>query len=118
MQHPRGYGSFARVIRQFVVEEEILTLEAAVRKMSGATAAIYRLDDPEVVNPPRGLIREGWAADLLVFDPTEVRDVADFEHPHELAQGMRAIWVNGKTAGSEGESVPGSGNGRVLRARW
>jgi N-acyl-D-aspartate/D-glutamate deacylase len=56
MLHPRGYGSFARVIRQFVVEEHVLPLEEAVRKMSGATAAIYRLDDPDVADPPcRGL---------------------------------------------------------------
>ena len=118
MQHPRGYGSFARVIRQFVVEEEILSLEEAVRKMSGATAAIYRLDDPAVVDPPRGLVREGWAADLLVFDPTEVRDAADFEHPHRLAEGMRAIWVNGEPAWRAGEPSSAARNGKVLRARW
>lgn len=118
MQHPRGYGTFARVIRQFVVEEEILTLEEAVRKMSGATAAIYRLDDPAVVDPPRGLVREGWAADLLVFDPNEVRDAADFEHPHRLAEGMRAIWVSGEPAWQAGEPISAAGNGKVLRARW
>ncbi len=118
MLHPRGYGSFARVIRQFVVEEEILSLEEAVRKMSGATAAIYRLDDPEVVDPPRGLVREGWAADLLVFDPDEVRDAADFEEPHRLAEGIRAVWVNGETAWQAGEPAEESGTGRMLRARW
>ena len=118
MLHPRGYGSFARVIRQFVIDEKVLSLEEAVRKMSGATAAIYRLDDPKVADPPRGLVREGWAADLLVFDPREVRDAANFEQPHRLAEGMRAIWVNGETAWREGEPNSGSGNGRVLRARW
>ena len=118
MLHPRGYGSFARVIRQFVVDEKVLSLEEAVRKMSGATAAIYRLDDPEVADPPRGLVREGWAADLLVFDPRAVRDVASFEQPHRLAEGMRAIWVNGETAWREGEPSSGTGNGRALRARW
>ena len=118
MLHPRGYGSFARVIRQFVIDEKVLSLEEAVRKMSGATAAIYRLDDPKVADPPRGLVREGWAADLLVFDPREVRDAANFEQPHRLAEGMRAIWVNGETAWREGEPSSGSGNGRVLRARW
>ena len=120
MLHPRGYGSFSRVIREFVVEEEIFSLEEAVRKMSGATAAIYRLDDPTIVDPPRGLVREGWAADLLVFDPTEVRDVADFEHPHRLSEGIRAIWVNGETTwpASEPELEPAPGNGRMLRAQW
>jgi N-acyl-D-aspartate/D-glutamate deacylase len=86
--------------------------------MSGATAAIYRLDDPEVVDPPRGLVREGWAADLLVFDPDEVRDAADFEQPHRLAEGMRAVWVNGETAWRTGEPAAESGTGRMLRARW
>jgi len=118
MLHPRGYGSFARVIRQFVIDEKVLSLEEAVRKMSGATAAIYRLDDPEVADPPRGLVREGWAADLLVFDPRAVRDVASFEQPHRLAEGMRAIWVNGETAWREGEPNSAPGNGKVLRARW
>lgn len=118
MLHPRGYGSFARVIRQFVIEQEILSLEEAVRKMSGATAAIYRLDDPTIVDPPRGLVREGWAADLLVFDPTEVADMADFEDPHRPAEGMRAIWINGVMAWRDGEPVTDSGTGTVLRARW
>ena len=86
--------------------------------MSGATAAIYRLDDPEVVNPPRGLVREGWAADLLVFDPEEVRDAADFEQPHRLAEGVRAVWVNGSTAWRAGEQSSTAGNGKLLRARW
>ncbi len=118
MLHPRGYGSFARVIRQFVIEERVLSLEEAVRKMSGATAAIYRLDDSEVTDPPRGLVRQGWAADLLVFDPNEVRDVADFEQPHRLAAGMRAVWVNGEIAWRAGEPASESGTGRMLKARW
>ncbi len=118
MLHPRGYGAFARVIRQYVIDEGVLSLEEAVRKMSGATAAIYRLDDPTIVDPPRGLVREGWAADLLVFDPAEMRDVADFEEPHQLAEGMRAIWVNGVLAWRNGEPVTDSGTGTVLRAQW
>lgn len=118
MLHPRGYGSFARVISRFVIEQEVLSLEEAVRKMSGATAAIYRLDDPAIVDPPRGLVREGWAADLLAFDPTEVADVADFEQPHRLAEGMRAIWVNGVMAWQNGEPSTDPGTGTVLRARW
>lgn len=118
MLHPRGHGSFARVIRRYVVEEGTLTLEEAVRKMSGATAAIYRLDDPAIVDAPRGLLREGWAADLVAFDPAGVRDPADFEHPHRLAEGMRAVWVNGEPAWRDGEPAPGPGAGAALRARW
>jgi N-acyl-D-aspartate/D-glutamate deacylase len=118
MQHPRGYGSFARVIRRYVVEDERFSLEEAVRKMSGATAAIYRMDDAGIVEVPRGLVREGFAADLLVFDPAEVRDVADFERPHRLAEGMRAVWVNGQPAWRAAATVSGPGKGHALRARW
>jgi N-acyl-D-amino-acid deacylase len=122
MQHPRGYGSFARVIRRYVVEEGTLGLEEAVRKMSGLTASIFGFDDPARVDVPRGQVREGWAADFVAFDPAEVNDPADFERPHVLAEGMRAVWVNGRLAWRDGEpadgvSTGGEGNGRVLRAR-
>jgi N-acyl-D-amino-acid deacylase len=86
--------------------------------MSGATAAIYRMDDTEVLDPPRGLVREGWAADLLAFDPREVRDAADFEQPHRLAAGMRGIWLNGQLAWRDGELSHSAGGGMMLRARW
>ena len=117
MLHPRGYGSFAGVIRRFVTDERSLSLEEAVRKMSGATAGIYRLDDPSLSDPPRGRVREGWAADLVAFAPGDVRDAADFEHPHRLAKGIRSVWVNGSRAwGPEGQ-VPPTGSGVALRAR-
>ena len=117
MSHPRGYGAFARILRRYVMEERTLSLEEAVRKMSGFTAEIIGLDDPERVQVPRGRIRPGWAADLVVFDPREVRDEADFEEPHRLATGMRMVWVGGEPAWREGEPVPGPGAGAVLRAR-
>jgi len=117
MLHPRGYGSFALVIRRFVVEERALSLEEAVRRMSGATAAIYRLDDPSVSDPPRGRVHEGWAADLVAFSPDDVRDTADFEHPHRLAAGIRSVWVNGRRAWSADGPAPGAGAGIALRAR-
>jgi N-acyl-D-amino-acid deacylase len=115
MSHPRGYGSFPRVVRRFVQDESLLELEEAVRKMTGLTASILRLDDPSHVEVPRGLLVEGWAADVLVFDPTEVRDRADFEVPHRLAEGMRYIWVNGEPTVVEGDHLGGPGAGRVLR---
>ena len=117
MLHPRGYGSFARVTRRYVVGEEVLSIEEAVRKMAGQTARNYRMDDVDVVEMPRGQVREGWAADLVAFDPAEVRDAADFENPHRLAEGMRAVWVGGELALRDGVPLPGPGHGVALRAR-
>ena len=119
MQHPRGHGAFARVIRRYVAEDASLGLEEAVRKMSGLTASIFRLDDAEVLGRPRGRIQAGFAADVVAFDPVEVRDQATFENPHVLAAGMRAVWVNGQRAWRDGGPVGevGQGAGRALRAR-
>ena len=118
MLHPRGYGSFPRIIRQTVMLDSLLTLEEVIRKLSGATASIYRLDDSRISDPPRGLLRPGWAADILAFDPAELRDVATYEHPHRLAEGMRRVWVNGELAWRDGEPAPGPRRGRALRADW
>lgn len=117
MLHPRGHGAFARVIRRYVAEDSLLTIQEAVRKMSGLTASIFRLDDPAVVDVRRGRVRAGWAADLLAFDPAEVEDRATFEQPHLLAAGMRGVWVAGEAALLDGEPVAGQGRGRALRAR-
>ncbi|HSM37462.1 MAG TPA: amidohydrolase family protein [Longimicrobiales bacterium] len=119
MQHPRGHGAFARVIGRYVVEDASLDLAEAVRKMSGLTASIFRLDDREVLRRPRGRLEAGFAADVVAFDPGAIRDRATFEAPHVPAAGMRAVWVNGQRAWSEGEPVgeAGRGAGRALRAR-
>lgn len=117
MAHPRGYGSFARVIRRYVVEEELLSLEEAVRKMTSLPAAILGLDDPERVEVPAGAIREGWAADLAVFDPARVADRATFEEPHRLAEGMRRVWVSGELSWTDDGPAGGVGSGRVIRRR-
>ncbi len=119
MQHPRGYGSFPRVLRRYVVEEQRLTLEEAVHKMSGLTAAIIGLDDPARTDIPRGRLQVDWAADLLVFDPAEVRDRAEFGDPHLLAEGMRAVWVGGEPAWLDGAVATSTekGRGAVIRAR-
>ncbi len=116
MQHPRGYGAFARVLRQYVVEEELLGLEEAVRKMSGLTARITGLDDPERVEVPRGVLQPGWAADVAVFELEAVRDRATYEAPHQTAEGMRGVWVNGRRAWDGAGLMPGPGHGRALRA--
>lgn len=117
MAHPRGYGAFSRVIARYVVEEGSLSLEEAIRKMTSFPASILGLDDSERVEVPTGVIREGWAADVVVFDPGRVRDRATFEEPHRLSSGMRSVWVAGELAWREGGSVGGPGNGRVLESR-
>lgn len=103
MRHPRGHGAFARVIRQFVVEEPLLSLEQAVHKMSGATAALLGLAD-------RGRLQAGMRADICVFDPGAVRDAATFSKPFEKAQGMFAVFVAGEQVWEAGrllEARPG-----------
>jgi N-acyl-D-amino-acid deacylase len=115
MAHPRGYGTFARIIRDHVVERSEIPLEEAVRKMSGHSASLLGLDDPARVATPRGYLRPGFAADLLVFDPAAIRDRADFENPHRLSDGMTAIWIAGRPAWLDGAPVEGQGHGAVLR---
>ncbi len=89
MQHPRGYGSFAKIIRAYVIEEPLLTLESAIRKMSGQTADILQLTD-------RGYLKPGLRADVLMFDPTDVRDMATFPQPHQFAVGFDDVWISGR----------------------
>lgn len=103
MRHPRGFGSFAKIIRKYVNELELLTLEEAIHKISGLPAETLGLTDPSLVDTPRGLIQDGLAADLLIFDPAEVNDPADFENPHTLAEGFDWVFVNGTAVIEEGE---------------
>ncbi len=103
MRHPRGYGSFAKIIRQYVNEEDLLSLEEAIYKMSGLPAETVGLSNPEKVDIPRGLIREGFAADLLIFDPANIDDTATFEEPHTYAEGFDWVFVNGTAVIAEGE---------------
>lgn len=107
-QHPRGYGAFAKVIRRFVVEEKRLSIEEAVRKMSGLPAETIGL-----TRARRGLLRAGWAADVVVFDPAGVRDRSSYVDPQRLATGMRWVLVNGVVALDDGK-LTGRRGGRLL----
>ncbi|REL38960.1 N-acyl-D-amino acid deacylase [Rhodohalobacter sp. SW132] len=102
MRHPRGYGSFARIIRQYVNEENLMPLEEAIYKMSGLPAETLGLTDSSKTDIRRGLIREGFAADLLIFDPANVWDNATFEDPHQYAEGFEWVFVNGTAVIDEG----------------
>lgn len=105
--HPRAYGAFPRVLAKYVREENVLTLEEAIRRMSSAATNRLGLFD-------RGTIAVGMAADLLLFDPDTVRDNATFENPAQFSTGMDFVWVNGVLAIDEAE-LTGTKAGAVLR---
>ncbi|MEO7983746.1 MAG: D-aminoacylase [Bacteroidota bacterium] len=89
MPHPRGYGTNARVLAKYVREEKILSLEEAIRRMTSLPAQKFQLQD-------RGLLKEGYAADIVVFDENEVKDVSTFEKPHAYSKGFHFVLVNGR----------------------
>lgn len=96
MPHPRGYGNNARVLGRYVRELRLLTLEDAIRKMTSLPAQTFRLRD-------RGLVREGFAADLVIFDEAVINDRATFEAPHQYPLGISYVFVNGQAALARGE---------------
>ncbi|MBA2734367.1 MAG: D-aminoacylase [Acidobacteria bacterium] len=96
MPHPRGYGNNARVLGHYVRELRLLSLEDAVRKMTSLPAQTFNLRD-------RGLLREGFAADLVIFDEESVGDRASFEQPHQYATGISFVFVNGEAVFANGE---------------
>ncbi len=104
--HPRSYGTFARVLGVYVREQHVLTLEEAVRRMSGYPAERLKMWD-------RGILRPGMKADVVIFDPATVSDKAEFRNPHQYSVGFRDVLVNGKPALRNGE-VTAERPGRVL----
>jgi dihydroorotase/N-acyl-D-amino-acid deacylase len=104
--HPRSYGTFARVLGVYVREKKALTLEDAIRKMTAFPAARLGLAD-------RGVLRPGLKADIAVFDPAAVRDLATFTNPHQYAQGFSHVIVNGKIVFENG-AMTDARPGRVL----
>lgn len=105
--HPRGFGSFARVLGPYVREKKLFSLEEAVRKMTGLAAANVGLSR-------RGLVAPGYAADLVLFDAATVTDRADFGHAQAQAAGVSTVWVNGQIVFHDG-STTGVHAGRALR---
>ncbi len=105
--HPRSYGTFPRVLGKYARERGLFPLEEAVRKMTSLPAQRFSLK-------LRGLIREGSYADLCLFDPNRVEDLATFHDPHRFPRGIEYVIVNGKTVVSKGQHT-GSLPGRVLR---
>ena len=105
--HPRAYGTFPRILRKYVREDKLLSLPDAIRKFSALPAQRMRLTD-------RGVLKRGMWADIVVFDPETIRDVATFEKPNQLSIGMKYVLVNGVPVIADGkmtQALPG----RVLR---
>ncbi len=107
--HPRGWGSYPRILGRYVREQKLLSLETAIHKMTGAPAARVGIRD-------RGLLKPGLFADIAIFDPARVIDRATFEMPNQYPEGIQYVLVNGQIAVDTGQrttSVGGTGGSRT-----
>jgi len=105
--HPRAYGTYPRILGKYVRDEKLMTLQEAIRKMSALPAETLRIER-------RGRLQKGYFADIVVFDPEKVRDLATFENPHQYATGIVHVLVNGVQVLRDGEHT-GAKPGRVVR---
>jgi len=105
--HPRAYGNFSRLLGKYVREEKVITLEEAIHKLSGLPASHLKLKK-------RGLLKEGYAADIVIFDPANITDHATFENPHQYATGVKHVFVNGTQVLKNGEHT-GAKPGQVVK---
>jgi N-acyl-D-aspartate/D-glutamate deacylase len=106
-RHPRGHGTFAKIIEQYVLRDSLFSLEEAVRKMTSLPAQTMGITD-------RGRLAPGMKADILVFDPQQVKATATYENPFQLAEGFDYVLVNGKLSIDSGE-ISEQRNGKMLR---
>lgn len=107
IRHPRGTGTYAKLIDYYVQESEVLSLEEAVYKATGLPASIMKLED-------RGVIKEGAKADIILFNPENVKQMSDYTNPFSLAEGFDLVLVNGKVAWENGQLHSGR-HGSILR---
>jgi dihydroorotase/N-acyl-D-amino-acid deacylase len=107
--HPRAYGTFPRILRKYVREEHTLTLEDAIRKFTALPAQRMRFTD-------RGVLKAGMCADIVIFDPAAIHDIATFENPNQLSQGMDYVLVNGVPVIDQ-TTMTGALPGKVLRGQ-
>src|SRR2546423_6324694 len=105
--HPRAYGSFARILGRYVREDHVLTLEEAIRKFTSLPAQRENLDH-------RGLLRTDYFADITIFDPENILDVATFEDPNRVSKGVQYVFVNGVLE-LDGGKLTGKLGGRPMR---
>ncbi len=108
-EHPRAYGNFARVLAKYVRDDKAISLEEAVRKLSALPAQNLSLKD-------RGMLRKGYFADVVIFDPHTVQDHSTYERPHQLSTGVEEVWINGVQALDNGKAT-GLPSGRFVRGR-
>lgn len=109
--HPRAYGTYTRILGKYVRDEGVISLEDAIRKMTGAVAERLLIRD-------RGLLREGMHADVVVFDPATIQEHSTFERPHQLSTGVEHVLVNGVQVVRDGRHT-GAKPGRIVRgAAW
>jgi N-acyl-D-amino-acid deacylase len=107
--HPRSYGTNARVLAEYVRARGVLNLEDAIRRMTSLPAHTFGLHD-------RGLLREGMAADMVLFDPVRVQDKSTYAQPHQYSQGFDFVLVNGKIVVDDGK-LTAARPGQPLRHR-
>ncbi len=105
--HPRAYGTFPRILRKYVREEKVLSLPDAIRKFSALPAQRMRLSD-------RGVLKSGMRADVVVFDPETIRDIATYDKPNQLSVGMQYVLVNGVPV-IDDRKMTGALPGKILR---
>jgi N-acyl-D-amino-acid deacylase len=108
-EHPRAYGNFVRVLAKYVRDEKVISLEEAIRKLSALPAQNLSIKD-------RGMLRKGYFADVVIFDPRTVQDHSTYEKPHQLASGVDEVWINGVSALHDGAAT-GAPSGRFVRGR-
>ena len=107
MTHPRAYGNYPRALGRYVRDQGVMSLEEAIRKMTSAVATRLSIAD-------RGMLREGMFADVVIFDPATIIDRATYEQPHQIAEGIRHVFVNGVAVVSEGRHTDAT-PGRAVR---
>jgi N-acyl-D-amino-acid deacylase len=107
--HPRAYGTNARVLGKYVREEKVMSLEEAIRRMTSLPANKFNFKD-------RGIIKEGFFADIVVFDENEVTDMATFENPHQFSKGFKYVFVNGAITIDNGIHI-GTRKGVAIRIK-
>ena len=105
--HPRAYGNFARLLGKYVRDEKVIPLEEAVRRLTSFPASNLGIKQ-------RGLLKKGYFADVVIFDPETIQDHATFEKPHQYATGVIHVFVNGTQVLKDGEHT-GAKPGRVVR---